>query len=94
MLDKVGKICPSITIVTSSAGSATLGDSSLAKLTTELTRWGLPGSQLCLYSKKVPSVVTAQNYMGGHRTEKTYTLMMGGSIGFGTPHIDMAEVSK
>ena len=35
----------------SSAGSATLGDASLPKLTTELTRWNLPDFQLRLDSK-------------------------------------------
>ena len=50
---------------TSFARSATLEDTSWARLTTELTRWNLPDSQLCLKSKTEQSVAKAQNYIGG-----------------------------
>ena len=52
---------------TSLARSATLGDKSWARLTTELTSWNLADSQLCLESK------TELHWGWGHRTEKPYT---------------------
>ena len=50
---------------TSLARSAKLGDTSWARLTTELTSWNFPDSQLCLESKTEPSVVRAPNYIVG-----------------------------
>ena len=49
-------------------------------MTTELTNWNLPDSQLCLESKTEQSVAKAQTYMGGHRREKYVCLVGGGAI--------------
>ena len=68
---------------TSSAWSATLGDTSWARLIIKqgpcnslkkanlwlhLASWNFPNFLLCLESKTEPSVAKAQNYRGGHRT--------------------------
>ena len=81
---------------TSLARSATLGDKSWARLTTELTSWNLADSQLCLESKTELVWQKHQTTLGGeiHRTEKhivgggdtALTFFMGGTIGVGTPH--------
>ena len=51
------------------------------------------GHRTCSYleSKTEPSVAKAQDYMGGHRTEKPYTLLKRGTIGVGTPHMKMCS---
>ena len=68
---------------TSFARSATLEDTSWARLPTELTRWNLPDSQLCLKSKTEPCVANAPNYIGGGTPHRKNVYWDGG----GTPHI-------
>ena len=76
---------------TSSAGSATLEDTSWAR--PYLASLNLPDSQVCLESKTEPE--WKKNYIGGDTAQKkcilgggdtTHTLLMGGTIGAGTPH--------
>ena len=55
-------------VKTSSARSATLGDISWARLTTELTSWNLPDYQLCLKSK---TEQRHQTTLGGGHCMKT-----------------------
>ena len=75
-------------IKTSLAGSATLGDTSWARL--HLASWNLPDSQ-----SKTELEWHRTTLRGGHRTEKmctrrggdtAHTLLMGWTIRVGTPH--------
>ena len=68
-----------------------------ANLCLHLTSWNLPDSQLCLKSKREPSVAKAQNYIWGwggilHRKTSTgrgetaHTFLMEATIGVGRKH--------
>ena len=74
---------------TSSAGSATLGDTIWDKLTSELTSRSLPDSQLCL---KGTIWVENEHLLGGGDTE--HTLLRGETLGEGTPHIIERKITR
>ena len=56
--------------LTSLAKSATLRDTSFARLTIELTSRNLPDSKLCLESKTESSVAKEPNFIGGDISQK------------------------
>ena len=78
-------------VITNSAGSAKLEDTSLGKLTTELISWNLPDSQLHLESKRELSVAKHRTTWGDttqikHKLgggDTTHTFFIGETMGWG-----------